>query len=327
MNSNVSLKGIGEILKRAESILIFPHVNPDGDAAGSASALCGVLRDMGKNAWVAVDEELPRYIDFINTEYFTCERDKVREPEICLCVDCSEKPRIAERFPLYYSGKIKICIDHHLTAEDFASSGFADYYYIDSGEAAASQIIYKLLKEMDAPLTKEAAEALYTGIVTDTGSFQHSNTTSETHVIASELLAAGMEHMKIMIALYQTVSLNKIKLQNRILDTLEIFCEGRAAVAYVTRDMVKESGASLDDAEDAVDTVRNIEGVEIAAFLKEREEGIKVSLRAKSAGRVDEIASAFGGGGHMKAAGCTLKTPLAEAKKLIIKEIEKYLEN
>ncbi|MFQ7473806.1 MAG: DHH family phosphoesterase [Anaerovoracaceae bacterium] len=327
MNSNISLKGIGDILKKADSILIFTHVNPDGDAAGSASALCSALRDMKKKAWVIVDEDIPGYIDFINTEYFTTDKHVEEAPDVCVCVDCSEQSRINGRFGKYNAGKTKICIDHHLIDNGFEQSGFADYYYIDSDEAAASQIVYKLLKAMKINITVPIAEAIYTGIVTDTGSFQYSNTTYETHMIAAELLNAGIDKMKIMISLYQSVSLSKIKLQNKIMDTLEIFCGGKAAAVYVTQDMVKNANADVDDSEGVIDTVRNINGIEIAAFLKEKDDSIKVSLRAKSEARVDDIASYFGGGGHMKAAGCTLNEPISDAKKLIIEKIEKYLEN
>lgn len=327
MNSNISLKEMGRLLESAEKTLIFTHVNPDGDAVGSSAALCSFLRGRGKEAWGIVDEDIPQYLDFINGEYFTGDKKVIEEPDLCICLDCSEESRILGREAIYNSGISRICIDHHLTGEQRDMSEFADKYYIDSSAAATAQIVYRMFEEMEADIGKDAAEALYTGIVTDTGCFQYSNTTPEVHNIAAKLMEAGIDHMKIMVAVYQNMSLEKLRIQNSIIDTLEVFCGGKAAMVYVTGKMLEDAGASIDDAEGAVDTVRNISGVEIAVFLKEKDDSVKVSMRAKSYGRVDKIAAKFGGGGHMKAAGCTFNASIKEAAEFLKKEIEEYLEN
>ncbi|MDO4546122.1 MAG: bifunctional oligoribonuclease/PAP phosphatase NrnA [Bacillota bacterium] len=316
MKNNVSLKEIGEALKAAESVLIFPHVNPDGDALGSAAALCCALRRSGKNAWILMEEETPEYIGFLDKGYCTRDKDCVGIPDVCICVDCSEEDRFPGRADAFRRGKVRLTLDHHAV-----DRGAGDYYYVDPSEAAAAQIVFKLLKEMGEPLESAIAEPLYAGIVTDTGSFQYSNTTAETHRIVGELFEAGIDHTGIMIRLYQNVSFKKVELQRRILETMEVFAKGRAAIAYVTEEMLKETGAVLDDAEGTVDILRNIEGVEIAAFLKEKPEEVKVSMRAKSYGNVDVIARKFGGGGHIKAAGCTMELPVAEAADILKKEI------
>ena len=179
---------------------------------------------------------------------------------------------------------------------------------------------------MGAQIDRNTAASLYTGISTDTGNFQYSNTTPETHMIAAELMKTGMDHVSITVALYQNVSLTKVRLEARILDKMEIFAGGKAVISYVDSSMLREVSAKMEDSESAIDTLRNIEGVEIAAFLKEKGDAVKVSMRAKSAGRVDEIAVKFGGGGHAKAAGCTLEMSIAEATDAIKKEIISYLE-
>ena len=316
MVNNVSLKQLAECIGKADSALIFPHVNPDGDALGSAVALCLALRKQGKRAWVLTEEEVPEYISFI--EYGCCTRDKtkIQEPDLCICVDCSETKRFSAREEAFNKGRKKLCIDHHLTPE-----GLGDGYYIDPDEAATAQIIYKLLRRMDVEIDRDMAKALYVGISTDTGSFQYSNTTGETHRIVAELFQAGLDHMDATLRLYQTVSRQKVRLEAEVLKTMEIFAEGRGSIAYVTKEMMKTAGAGQDDAEGMVDVLRNIEGVEIAAFLKERDDGVKVSLRAKSRGDVDAIAREFGGGGHVKAAGCTLKMTMTEAVGAIKRRI------
>lgn len=321
MINNASLKEIGELLNHAGSVLIFPHVNPDGDALGSCAALCRALRRKGKEAWILMDEEVPEYIRFMDAEFCTQDKECIAEPDICICVDCSEESRFPGRADEYKKGKKKLCVDHHAT-----SGSFGDYYYIDGDEAATAQIIYKLLLEMEVEIDKELADSLYTGISTDTGNFQYSNTTWETHLIAAELLKTGMDHMPITVNLYQNVSLKKVQLESKILDKMEVFADGKAVISYVDNEMLEAASSVLDDAEGAIDTLRNIQGVELAAFLKEKGDAVKVSMRAKSYGRVDEIAMKFNGGGHAKAAGCTLHMSITEAKEAIKKEINNYLE-
>jgi len=322
MISNASLKTIGDKLKAAETILIFPHLNADGDALGSSSALCRALRNMGKEAWILMEEEVPKYISFLDTEFCTQKQDCIEGPDVCICIDCSEESRFPQRREKYYSGKIKLCIDHHAT-----SGAFGDLYYIDGDEAATAQLIYKLLMAMEAEIDAGIASSLYTGINTDTGSFRYSNTDPETHIITAELLKTGFDHVAVNVALYQNVSLNKMRLENKILNEMEVFADGKGVISFVTEEMVRQASAQMEDAEGVIDTMRNIEGVEIAAFIKERENAVKVSMRAKSTGRVDGIAMKFNGGGHAKAAGCTLDMSVADAKELIKKEIATYLEN
>lgn len=322
MIKNASLKTMGEMLISAESIIIFPHINADGDALGSSSALCRALRKMGKEAWILMEEEVPKYISFIDTEFCTQNQSCVQDPDVCICVDCSEESRFPARASKYNSAKTRLCVDHHAT-----SGAFGDYYYIDGNEAATAQIIYKLLMAMEAEIDAGMASSLYTGINTDTGSFRYSNANPETHQITAELLKTGFDHVAVNVALYQNVSLKKMRLENKILDKMEVFADGKGAISFVTEEMVHQAGAQMEDSEGVIDTMRNIEGVEIAAFIKDRGDAVKVSMRAKSTGRVDGIAMKFNGGGHAKAAGCTLKMSVEEATELIKKEIATYLEN
>lgn len=319
MISNSSLSEMGNLLRSAESIVLFPHESPDGDALGSCAALCRALRNEGKDAWVLLDEEIRGYLEFMDTEYCTTDIDCVSMPDICICVDCSEENRFSGRAEKFREGKTKLCIDHHVTA-----GSFGDFYYIDGGEAATAQIIYKLLREMDIEIEKTIAESLYVGISTDTGSFRHSNTTAETHMIASQLFGCGIDHQKLVINLYNSVSYRQTRMESAILEKMELIADGKAAVSYVTSAMLEAESAELGDCEAVIDRLRDIKGVEIAAFLKEKNGAVKVSMRAKSYGRVDSIAVKYGGGGHVKAAGCTLDMPMDEALALIKSELEDY---
>lgn len=330
MKSNASLKELAGFLKAAETILIFTHTNPDGDALGSAAALCRVLRKMGKTSWILMDEEVPEYISFMDTEFVTRDKDCLKYHDVSICVDCGEYSRFPALADKFNEGKLHLCVDHHATGD-----GFGDHYYIDPSEAATCQLIYKLIKELEAAVAegsdaatglidKTVAESLYTGINTDTGSFQYSNTTADIHAIAADLMAHGIDHTAINVKLYQTIPMTKLKIQAAILQKAEFLFGGKVAVGYVTGQMLEEAGAVLDDAEGTIDMLRNIEGVEIAAFLKEKGEAVKVSMRAKSYANVAEIVSVFGGGGHVKAAGCTLEMGMDEALDAIKKAIGEH---
>ncbi len=320
MKSNASLKELAGFLKAAETILIFTHTNPDGDALGSAAALCRVLRKMGKTSWILMDEEVPEYISFMDTEFVTRDKDCLKDHDVSICVDCGEYSRFPALADKFDEGELHLCVDHHATGD-----GFGDHYYIDPSEAATCQLIYKLIKELGSEfIDKTVAESIYTGINTDTGSFQYSNTTADTHAIASDLMTYGVDHTAINVKLYQTIPMTKLKIQASILQRAEFLFGGKVAVGYVTGQMLEEAGAVLDDAEGTIDMLRNIEGVEIAAFLKEKGEAVKVSMRAKSYANVAEIVSVFGGGGHVKAAGCTLEMGMDEALDAIKKAIGEH---
>jgi phosphoesterase RecJ-like protein len=173
----------------------------------------------------------------------------------------------------------------------------------------------------------EMAEAIYTAITTDTGNFQYTNTTKTTHLIAAELFEIGIDLEKISVEIYQNIRHEKLKIMNEVIGTIEMVCGGKADIAHVTQEMLKKTGALMEETEGIIETLRNISGVEISAFLKENSENeIKVGLRAKTYGDVSVIAQSFGGGGHKKAAGCTIHAPLEEAKKQIIAAVVEHLE-
>ena len=258
----------------------------------------------------------------MDTEFVTRDKECLKDHDVSICVDCGEYSRFPALADKFDEGKLHLCMDHHATGD-----GFGDHYYIDPSEAATCQLIYKLIKELGSEfIDKTVAESIYTGINTDTGSFQYSNTTADTHAIASDLMTYGVDHTAINVKLYQTIPMTKLKIQASILQRAEFLFGGKVAVGYVTGQMLEEAGAVLDDAEGTIDMLRNIEGVEIAAFLKEKGEAVKVSMRAKSYANVAEIVSVFGGGGHVKAAGCTLEMGMDEALDKLKNAISEYWE-
>lgn len=321
-NSEImSLSRIGERLKDAGSVLIFPHGSIDGDALGSSASLCLALRSMGKESYVMMDEDIPDNIEFLENNCCSWDLDIISDPDVCVCIDNGELARIFDRQELFHKGKSTMLIDHHKSSEPFL-----DYNYIDVNASASAEIIYDLILEMGVSVDSRMAEAIYSGIVTDTGRFQYSNTTRRTHEIVAQLMDCGIDQNKISVQIYQNVSPEKIKLQSSIMNTLKLEDDGKVALAYMTKDMLEETGAKDQETEGIVEKLRNLKGVEVAVFVKEKDpEGIKVSMRSKFDFDVAEISQQFGGGGHMKAAGFSSNEELPVVIKQALQAIGEKL--
>lgn len=316
-----SLSEISQVFIDAKSILIFPHGSIDGDALGSSVALCLGLRSIGKTSYVMMDENIPTNIQFLENGCISMDLDIMSEPDVCVCIDNGELSRIFSRQELFAKGKTQVLIDHHKSSEPFL-----DYNYIDINAAAVTEIIYDLLLEMNIKINTVIAECIYTGIVTDTGRFQYSNTTKRTLQIASELMDYDIDNNKISVEVYQSVSYEKLKLETLVLSTLRLECDGKVATAYMTMDMLKDSGARDEDTEGIVEILRNLQGVEVAVFAKEkRKEGVKVSMRSKFNFDVSLIAQIYDGGGHMKAAGFSSNAPIDKVIDDAISSIQKEM--
>lgn len=313
------LNAINKQLLQAERVLIFSHIMPDGDALGSSSALCSALRLCGKEAYIVVEEEIADYLKFLDRDGYCIDTDGTetpadffarvfggKTPDICVMLDCGEYSRIEKRVEIFKAAPRTVCIDHHLTTGEIA-----DLNWVEPARAATGEMIYFLIRDLEGKVGKpiinaEICEAIYTAIITDTGKFQYSNTTSETHGIVMEMMQVGFEHSKISVRIYQSNTLQSLRVKGAIINKMKIFADGKASLSYITQEMLREIGAKFNDTEGIVDELRAIQGIEIATFVKELPDGrIKVSMRSKNDADVMKIAAAFGGGGHKKAAGFT----------------------
>ena len=305
------------LLKSRDNILILTHRNPDGDTLGSGFALLRALRDMGKRARLINADPIPKKFSFLCDGIV--EEDFAEE--FVVSVDVAERKLLGESFAEKYGDKVDLAIDHHET-----SRLFAEKTYCESDSASCCEIVYLLIKAMDTPVTKEIADCIYTGCSTDTGCFKYSNVTPRTHRIAAELIEAGADHSRINVRMFETKAMGDFMLQKMCLDTLEIFGEGKVAVISVTKDMLDECGVDKSALDAIKPITRQIEGVEIGITLKEERDGvIGVSVRTGESCDASAICAHFGGGGHMRAAGCEVKGTMEEAlekiKKYIIEEI------
>ncbi len=320
---NDSLKRIGEVLLGAENVFLFPHTNADGDALGSCEALARALNQKGVECRILIEDTIADNLIFLDEDGLVTMDCNLfgDEPEVCVLIDNGEVDRNPERKETFLAGKTKICIDHHPT-----SKPFADYNYIEPEAAATGEIIFDLLKAMDCPLDEKIGGALFAAITTDCGNFQYSNTTKRTFEIMVELMDTKFNLSEISNTIYQNNPLERIKVETEILNTLEIIAEGKVAVAFVTTAMLEKCGAKMEHTEGLINIMRGIAGVEVAVFLKEKDENcIKVSMRAKSYADVSAVCAKYGGGGHIRAAGCTLETNMAEAIKTVKEELPKVV--
>jgi len=320
MKKNNTIKEICEKLMSAGSILIFPHVSMDGDALGSSVALCRAMRGRGKMAYVLIEDKIPDYLRFLDDGSCTHDRDAIGSPDVCVCVDCAEIDRFILRKDKFLEGKASMCIDHHKT-----SSCFADFNYIDAAAATTAELVYDILTGMESPIDELTGEAIYAAILTDTGNFQYTNTNIKSHLIAIELYKSGIDRNYVNRMLYQNNRAEKFLIAGRIYNTIKMIAGGRAVTAYVTREMLKEAGAMIEDSEGIAETLRTISGVEISVFAKETAAGeVKFSMRSKSWADVSELSAKYDGGGHKGAAGCTLRATIGEALKIMEADIEEY---
>ena len=317
---------IVEQINKANDIVIMTHTNMDGDAIGSASALCHALRELGKRCVILLEDDIPGYLKFMH------DHDKAGgypffvsampfEPQLAIVVDCGDASRIEKRLDVYESCAQKICVDHHMQTE-----AFADHSVVEPSASATGLLVYQLIKELGVEIDKDIAEDLYVAIMTDTGCFRYSNTTAECHLVAAELYKAGIEFDKLGTLIYDTLPLSQIRLESFIIEWMDLFADGKAVISYVTREKLREIGATYDMTGGCIDVLRKIDTVEICAFLKEHDDGsIKLSLRAKSYADVNSVARALGGGGHIRAAGATLNVPMEQALSLVKAAIESEL--
>lgn len=338
LSANTTIKEMGNLIAAVDRVLLFPHIHPDPDAIGSCMALCRSLRQQGKTAWILADRSLPAFIQFLLDdmpairdgsdspaddpagEMLTLDASVMDAPDLCIMVDCSEDKRIEGREKLFHSAGKTLCIDHH-QVEEFPF----DHYYIEPEAAATAQIVYQLIREMDWTVDQRIAEYLYTGICGDTGCFMHPNTTAQIHRIAADLQDLGVDANYFNVKLFQSKELKMVKVNVKALEAMEILADGRAVISKMSTEDFKAIGANVDHADTVIDNLRQINGVEIAAFLKQDGEEVRGNLRSKSDADVSAIAQKFGGGGHTKAAGFRIVQPLQEVYVNLQKEILRTL--
>jgi phosphoesterase RecJ-like protein len=298
-------KQIWEKIEKAEHITLTAHINPDGDALGSQLALYHILKKTGKKATVFnATKPLPQYLDFLPG--FDKITDKFpKNSDLVISCDCGSFDRLGiEEKPSFL-----INIDHHIS-----NTGYGDINLVEPDYASTSLVIYDILKANGIDITKESAVCIYTAMVTDTGSFQYESVNDRVFECAAEMVRCGVKPDYVSKMLFQRDRLSRLRLLAKAYDTIEMCCDGKAAFVEVTNEMLEMTGAIKEDTDSIVNSVRAIASVEVSCMLREEKDGIKVSLRSKNYADVSKVAQKYGGGGHIRAAGATLKNEFDFAK-------------
>ena len=319
------LSKVIDVLRRYDRFLITTHKDPEGDSLGSQLGLFGLLSQLGKAAYMVNEDPVPPTYRFLpwNEKIITVDKSPIlRHIDVLLVVDCPNKERIGKTAEYMVEGRLVVNIDHHIS-----NDGFGDVNWIDPEASAAGEMIYRLFKKMKMSINREEAMCIYVAILTDTGSFRYGNTSSRVHRIASELLRYGLNPQKIASSIYEAKRPQALKLLAMTLGTLNISDDGKIAWVKITNEMFRSTGAYSNEIEGFVDYPRLLGGVKVALLFREtsKENGIKVSLRAKGGVNVNNIASHFGGGGHQAASGCLVKGPMNEVERVVIERVKKEL--
>lgn len=316
-----SLSQAAGFIRGHQSFLLVNHVNPDGDATSSLLAMGLILKKMGKEVVMANEGPTPKKFSFLAGSEELLNASFIKQEErfsaviTCDCADFSRVGNLVEWFAQDYE---LLNIDHHPTNDLFGSVNL-----VRSNAAATAEVVYDLLKELRMECFPELATCIYTGLMTDTGGFRYSNTTPYVMEIASELLAYGVRTDRIADQVLELITMAHLNLLKRALTTLEVSEEGRVASLAVSVDDMEETGALPEDLDGIVHYAKNIEGIEVGILYKGQKGGkVKVSLRSREYINVAEIALSLGGGGHIRAAGCTFNGTLAEAKIEISRKLK-----
>ena len=307
-----------------DGILLFPHVNADGDAIGSCTALCLALRSLGKHAYIMVNEPIPKNLDFLDFGCTTEDDSVLEDVQLSLMLDCNGLNRIPGREAAWERGRLKGCIDHHATSSKDIRY---DFKRIEPKSAATGEIVYRLIKDLGAEITLDIANCIFTAITTDTGNFQHTNTTSRSHEIAGHLYKVeGFNSKTISALIYDRRSKEAMKMESAVIAGLEFYAGGRLAVGKVTQKLLAECGCTMDEADGIIQRMMSIDGVEGACLFKETDDcNVRASLRGRSYVNMAKAASCFGGGGHLHASGCELDAPPEQAREIVEAVCREYL--
>ncbi|MEE8423929.1 MAG: bifunctional oligoribonuclease/PAP phosphatase NrnA [Thermodesulfobacteriota bacterium] len=323
------IKEVADKIREGHSFLVASHVNPEGDAIGSALAMAQGLKDLGKDVTVFFEDQIPEIYRFLPFSGEVIHRfDREHSYDVSVIVDCGDLDRVGDKFKSLQHKGVVLNIDHH-----YANSRFGDVNLIDGEASSTGEIVYEVLSSLSVEITADIAKNIYVSIMTDTGSFRYSSSTARAFFIASEMVKAGVKPWEVAQSVYESYPEKKLKLLGEVLQTLEISNNGRIASVYVTQEMMRRLGATKDLIDGYVNYPRSIAGVDVAFLLSEVSSDTplkgtgkyKVSFRSKGLINVAEIAAELGGGGHPNASGCAVEGTLDEVKNIIKDLVEEKM--
>lgn len=314
----MSTRGVKAAIKKFNKFLITSHINPEADAIGSQVAMASLLRKLGKSAVMLDDSPVPGVLQFIKgTEEISKEMPHDFDYQAVIILDSPDLMRIGRVNEYIKKDAVIINIDHHIS-----NINFGKFNWVEPEFSSVGEMVYDLFKAFKVKIDLDDAIALYVAIMTDTGSFRYSNTSSKTHRIAAELVDIGVQPYEMHTKIYETSSIQDTNLLGESLQTMKLTEDGKIAWLWVTKEMLKKTKASLEGTEGIINFARSIDGVEIAILFRGTgtEDRVKVSFRSKGKVDVNKLAAAFNGGGHPTASGCTVFGKIEEVEKKVLEK-------
>lgn len=318
------LAGVVDFLRRTGKFIITAHETPDGDAIGSECAMLRVLRSMGKTAVIFNADPMPRKFRFLDADgligVLSSEADLPADiaEYALLMLDTSDVHNIGQVASLVLPRvREHFIIDHHEQEEDLLAGNF-----IQKSSSSTAEILYQIFRELGVEIDFPTAQALYTAIVYDTGSFIYPKTTAFTFEIARDLVSRGVQPNTVYANVYESNSISALVLQSRVLSTLELVHGNAVAILTMHAAMIRESGAFYEEADQLINIPLKSEDIRVSIFFKENLEGlVRCSMRSKGAINVAEIAQSFGGGGHRTAAGFKCSGSIASTRAAVLERL------
>ncbi len=312
---DIDILKAADMLRGMNDVGVLVHANPDGDCLGSGYALCLIMRSIGKRARVLCSDVPGKKF----TDIFSVHDTEQFEPASYVSVDVAAPSLLGKYDAL--AEKVSLCVDHHATNSRYALASL-----VEPEAAATAELIYLIGKELGTDITEDIATALYIGILTDTGCFQFSNTTPRTHIIAAELIKKVKDFAELNRVFFAVKSKQRLMLECSVAENMRYYCGDRIAVIAVSRKLREETGLPESELDGLAPIPCRVEGVEIGVTIREKEDGTwRASVRTATYADASAICAAFGGGGHIRAAGCTLSGDMLAAEKSIVAQCEREL--
>ncbi|MFA5093053.1 MAG: bifunctional oligoribonuclease/PAP phosphatase NrnA [Candidatus Omnitrophota bacterium] len=317
----MSLNEACRAIKKYNNFLITAHTSPEGDALGAELGFYGLIKKLGKKGTIINEDKIPYGYDFLpkfeRINLLSKSFGKINFD--CLVVlDCADLKRTGDVYKLNQHKKPILNIDHHISNRNFGTVN-----WVDPKASSCSEMIYKLYKKLRLPFNKDDALALYTGIMTDTGSFHYSNTSSDTFKAAADLLKFGINVAQVYRAAYENIPPADVVLLLKLLPKIKFYGQGKIVGFQIKKELMKNRKPCVDLADQLLSFGRSIKGVEVVVLFKENlgnKDEVRVNLRSQGKVDVNQVAAFFGGGGHKSAAGCTLPGKVDQiVKKVILK--------
>ena len=307
--------------RKAKRMALIAHVSPDGDTVGATLALRLAFLSLGKAVDVVCDGDVPRSMQFLPGFDAFLKPDQAQGPyDTAIAVDVSDRSLLGKSEAVFDSAQVRMVIDHHAT-----NPAYGDVNFIRGGESACCLLAYEAILALGVPMDVDMGTCLMTGLSTDTGHFQYPCTTGAALACAAHLRGLGVDISYITRMMYRTQPMERVNITRIAYNHMSFVLNGQVGVIELTRKDFEETGCTFGQADGLVNRALEVEGVRMAVLASERDEGIKMSLRAVEPDTVNDIAQRFGGGGHAQAAGCTIHAPLEEAVAMVLSAMEEKL--